>query len=105
MAVRGITFSKQAVSSDDDSHIYKLLLNGREGITKGCKMTYAKDDIFISDGYFFIGNRLVEIPSTETISSPIVTTGTNYCRLVFEIDLSKTNANSSFEQGYFKILS
>lgn len=105
MAVRGITFSKQTVSSNDDSHIYKLLLNGREGTTKGCKMTYSKDDIYISDGYFFISNRLAEVPSMETISTPIVTTGTNYCRLVFEIDLSKTNTNSSFEQGYFKILS
>lgn len=104
MAVRGITFSKQTVSSNDDSHIYKLLLNGREGTTKGCKMTYSKDDIYISDGYFFISNRLAEVPSMETISTPIVTTGTNYCRLVFEIDLSKTNTNSSFEQGYFKIL-
>lgn len=105
MAVRGITFSKQTVSSNDDSHIYKLLLNGREGTTKGCKMTYSKDDIYISDGYFFISNRLAEVPSMETISTPIVTTGTNYCRLVFEIDLSKTNTNSAFEQGYFKILS
>ena len=104
MAIRGITFSKQTVSSNDDSHIYKLLLNGREGITKGCKMTYSKDDIYISDGYFFISNRLVEIPSVETITTPIVTTGTNYCRLVFEIDLTKTNTNSSFQQGYFKIL-
>lgn len=105
MAVRGITFSKQTVSSNDDSHIYKLLLNGREGITKGCKLTYSKDDIYISDGYFFAANRLMEIPSIETISTPIVTTGTNYYRLVFEIDMSKTNTNSSFEQGYFKILS
>ena len=105
MAVRGITFSKQTVTSNDDAHIYKLLLNGREGITKGCKMTYSKDDIYISDGYFFVCNRLAEVPSSETISTPIVTTGTTYCRLVFEIDLSKTNTNSSFEQGYFKILS
>lgn len=104
MAIRGITYSKQTVSSNDDSHIYKLLLNGREGITKGCTITYGKDDIYISDGYFFIFNRLTEIPSTETVSTPIVSSGTKYCRLVFEIDLSKTNSNSSFEQGYFKIL-
>ena len=104
MAIRGITFSKQTVSSNDDSHIYKILLNGREGITKGCTMTFGKDDIYISDGYFFISNRLMEIPSMETVSTPIVSSGTSYCRLVFEIDLSKTNTNSKFEQGYFKIL-
>ena len=105
MAIRGITYSKQTVSSNDDSHIYKLLLNGREGATKGCTITYGKDDIYIAEGYFFIANRLTEIPSMETVTTPIVSVGTKYCRLVFEIDLSKTNTNASFEQGYFKILS
>ena len=105
MAIRGVTFSKQTVSPNDDSHVYKILLNGRKGRTKGCTMTFGKDDIYISDGYFFIANRLMEISSMETVSTPVVSTGTTYCRLVFEIDLTKTNTNSSFEQGYFKILS
>lgn len=104
MAFRGITFSKQAVSSNDDSHIYKVLLGGRKGRTKGCRMSHGMDDIYISDGYFFAANRLIEITSQETISSPVVTTGTTYCRLVFEIDLTKINTNDSFNQGYFKIL-
>lgn len=104
MAVRGITFAKQTVSSNDDAHIYKVLLQGRNGRTKGCNMTYGTDDIYISEGYFFAGNRLIEIPSTETVSTPIVTSGTTYCRLVFEVDLSKINTNEAFTQGYFKIL-
>ena len=105
MAIRGITFSKQAVSSNDDSHVYKVLLNGREGKTKGCRMTYGSDDIYISDGYFFAANRLIAIPSAETISTPVVSSGTTYCRLVFEINLAKTNTNAEFNQGAFKILS
>ena len=105
MAVRGITFSKQSVSSNDDSHIYKTLLNGRNGRTKGCKMTFGTDDIYVSNGYFFASNRLVEISSQETITTPVVSTGNLYCRLVFEIDLSKINTNAEFKQGYFKILS
>lgn len=105
MAIRGITFSKQSVSSNDDSHLYKVLLNGKKGRTKGCGMTYGTDDIYISEGRFFAGNRAVEISSTETIASPVVSSGTTYCRLVFEIDLSKTNTNTTFNQGYFKILS
>lgn len=105
MAIRGVTFAKQAVSSNDDAHIYKILLNGRNGRTKGCKMTFGIDDILLSPGYFFAGNRLIEITSEETIPTPIVTTGTTYCLLVFEIDLSKTNTNSSFDQGMFKVLS
>lgn len=104
MAIRGITFSKQSVSSNDDSHIYGVLLNGRRGRTRGCKMTYAADDIYISDGYFIAANRLIQISSAETVSTPVVSSGTTYCRLVFEIDLTKTNSNSEFNQGSFKIL-
>ena len=104
MAIRGITFSKQTVTSNDDAHIYEILLNGRTGKTKGCKMTFGTNDIYISNGYFFCANRLIEIVSTETVTTPIVTTGTTYCRLVFELDLSKLNTNSAFNQGSFKIL-
>ena len=105
MAIRGITFSKQSVSSNDDAHINKLLLGGRKGKTKGCKMTFGADDIYISEGYFFAANRLIEVSSMETVATPVVSSGTTYCRLVFEIDLTKTNTSSAFNQGYFKILS
>lgn len=103
--IRGITFSKQSVSSNDDSHIYKVLLNGKNGATNGCKMTFGTDDIYISNGFFFVEGRLIEISSTETIATPVVSSGTTYCRLVFEVDLTKTNTNTAFNQGYFKILS
>ena len=104
MAFRGITYSKQSVSSNDDSHIYRVLLGGKDGKTRGCKMTFGTDDIYISDGYFFASGRLVEITSAETVSTPIVSSGTSYCKLVYEIDLSKTNTNTEFNQGSFKIL-
>ena len=78
MSVRGITFSKQSVSSNDDSHLYKVLLNGRKGRTKGCTMTFGTDDIYIAPGYFIASNRLIQIPSMETISTPVVSSGTTY---------------------------
>lgn len=104
MAVRGITFSKQVVTSNDDAHINQILLAGKKGKTKGCNMTFGKDDIYISEGYFFAENRLIQILSTETIATPVIATGTTYCRLVFELDMSKNNTNLEFNQGYFKIL-
>ena len=104
MAFRGITYSKQSVSSKDDSHIYRVLLGGKDGKTRGCKMTFGTDDIYISDGYFFASGKLVEITSAETVSTPIVSSGTSYCKLVYETDLSKTNTNTEFKQGSFKIL-
>lgn len=105
MAIRGITFSKQTVTSNDDAHIYKVLLAGRKGKTTGCNMSFGVDDIYISDGYFFAANRLIQISSVETIETPVVTAGTTYCRLVFELDMTKINTNTAFNQGYFKILS
>lgn len=105
MSIRGITFSKQTVTSNDDAHVYKVLLAGREGRTRGCNMTFERDDIFISDGYFFIANRLIQIESRETIITPVVTTGTTYCRLVFELDMTQINTNTIFNQGQFKVLS
>lgn len=104
MAFRGITFSKQTVSSNDDAHVYQLILSGRKGRTKGCGMTHSADNIFIDEGRFFVANRMIEVTSTETISTPVVTS-TTYFRLVFEIDLTKANTSSDFTQGYFRILS
>lgn len=104
MAIRGITFSKQSVSSNDDAHLNRVFLGGGDGVTRGCKMTHGTDNIFVSEGYFLIAGRLVEIPSSETISTAIISSGTSYCRLVFEIDLSKQNTNTEFLQGAFKIL-
>ena len=104
MAIRGITFSKQSVSSNDDSHIHKVLLNGKDGRTTGCGITHATDDIHISNGYFFASGRLVEITSTETVTTPVISGGMEYFRLVFEIDLAKINTNTEFAQGYFKVL-
>lgn len=105
MAIRAVTFSKQAVSSNDDAHIYKMLFGGRKGRTKGCKMTFGVDDIYISEGCFMASNRLIEITSTETVTSPVVSSGTTYFRLVFEIDLTKSNTTAEFNQGAFKVIS
>lgn len=105
MAIRGITFPKQTVTSNDDAHINQILLAGKKGKTKGCNMTFGKDDIYISEGYFFAANRLIQIPSTETIATPVIATGTTYCRVVFELDMRKINTNLEFNQGYFKVLS
>jgi len=104
MAVRGITFSKQTVSSSDDSHIYGIFLKARKGRSEGLEMTFGIDDIYIAKGRFFAANRMIEVSSMETVTTPVVTTGTLYCRLVFEIDMSVTNTNNEFNQGAFKVL-
>lgn len=102
--IRGITFSDQITTSDDFAHLQNKWFNGVSGVTKGCKITADDNNIYITAGYFLIYGRLVRIIGTETFESEVVET-TKYYKLVFEIDLSKTNTVNSFMQGYFKFVS
>lgn len=105
MSVRGITFEKQSTFSKDFAHYQYTFLNHANGITKGCEITHDNDNIYITDGYFIVFGRFVKIDGTETIVTDEVLSGTKYCRLVFEIDLTKTNTVDTFLQGAFKVLS
>lgn len=102
--VHGVTFDAQLVSSKDLAH-YMYVFSGRKsGVTKGCTMTRTSTKITVNAGYFLCYGRFVEINGYEQIGIPIVSSGTEYCRLVFEIDLSKSNTEERFLQGEFKIL-
>ena len=102
--IRGITFSDQITTSDDFAHLQNKWFNGVSGVTKGCSVTADNDNVYVGAGYFIIYGRLVRVVGTETIESEVVQQS-KYCKLVFEIDLSKTNSTTTFEQGYFKIVS
>lgn len=104
MSVRGITFEKQSTFSKDFAHYQYTFLNGASGITKGCEITHDTDNIYISDGYFIVFGRFIKIDGTETIITNEVLSGTKYCRLVFEIDLTQENTTDEFNQGAFKVL-
>lgn len=101
--IRGITFADQLTTSDDFAHLQNKWFNGVSGITKGCTVTADADNLYVGAGYFLICGRLVRIVGNETIVSDVVELN-KYCKLVFEIDLSKTNSTTVFNQGYFKIL-
>lgn len=100
----GITFDKQILTSRQHAHFQSLFLNHTDGITKGCEVSQSGDDVYIQKGFFVISGRFVEVTGVETIETPAVTSGTLYCKTVYEIDLSKTNTESDFAQGYFKTL-
>lgn len=102
--IRGITFADQLTTSDDFAHLQNKWFNGVSGITKGCTVTADADNVYVAPGYFLISGRLVRIVGTETIPSEVVEVN-KYCSIVFEIDLSKTNSTTVFNQGYFKLLS
>lgn len=101
----GITFDRCNVTSANDAHYHWTFLNKTNGVTKGCAVTSTSNTITIGKGYFIIFGRFVQITGDEIITPEAVTTGTAYRRLVYEIDLTKTNTDTEFNQGYFKVLS
>ncbi len=100
----GITFDKQSLTSRQHAHFQNLFLNNTDGITKGCGVSQSGDYVYIQKGFFVVSGRFVEVTGVESIDVPTVASGSLYCKVVYEIDLSKENTESDFEQGYFKTL-
>lgn len=100
----GITFDKQLLTSRQHAHFQSLFLNHTDGITKGCEVSQSGNSVYVQKGFFVISGRFVEVTGIETVETPTVTSGTLYCKMVYEVDLSKTNTESSFVQGSFKTL-
>lgn len=100
----GITFDKQLLTSRQHAHFQRLFLHSTDGITKGCEVSQSGNNVFVQKGFFVISGRFVEVTGVETIETPPVTSGTLYCKVVYEVDLSKTNTESNFTQGQFKTL-
>ena len=102
--INGITFSEQLMTSDDFAHFMYTFLNHASGITKGCEVSHADGIVYVQKGYFMQTGRMVRVVGVEEIPSPEVVSGQLYCKVVFEIDLSKENTEEEFNQGYFVTL-
>lgn len=105
MGFKGITFDLQKTSSKDDALVNNMFTQGISGILTGCAVTMtATNAIKISEGYFVICGRKIQVTSDEIINS-VVSTDLSYNTVVFEVDLSITPSEASFTQGVFKTLS
>ncbi len=102
--VNGITFSEQLTTSADFAHFQNTFLNRANGVTKGCEISHADGNVYVQKGYFVVAGRFVNVVGMETITSPDVLSGQLCCKVVFEIDLTKTNTVEAFNQGYFRVL-
>lgn len=102
--INGITFSECLITSGDFAHFMYTMLGNTDGVTKGCEISTANDLIYIQKGYFLQSGRMVQVVGIEEVESPDVQSGQLYCKVVFEIDLSKSNTAEEFAQGYFKTL-
>lgn len=89
--------------SADFAHFQHFWLNGQSGITKGCSITNTTTNVTIGKGYFIVHGRLLNVEAAEVIGSEHGFE-TGYNRIVYEIDLSKTNTITEFNQGAIKVL-
>ena len=101
--IRGITFSEQMFYSADFAHFQHFWLNGQSGITKGCSITNTSTNVTIGKGYFIVHGRLMNVEAADVIGSEHGFE-TGYNRIVYEIDLTKTNTITEFNQGAIKVL-
>ena len=95
--VRGITYKNQIFKSSDFALMTKRFFNNQDGIIDGCTISTNANNIIISSGYFIASGYYNNITSDEIITA---INGT----LVYEIDLSKENTDTEFNQGKFKII-
>lgn len=99
--LRGEVFSEQVFDNECFAHFINTFLNKKNGVTKGCNLTSTKNSVTINAGYFCVQGRFLRVVGSDTLQ---VASGTEYCKIVCEIDLSQVNTETEFLQASFKIL-
>ena len=103
--LKGHSYDKQIYYSVADRIINNTFLNGSNGIFEnegaGCALSYTNNTVTVSNGFFIVQQGLTEVVNSETLS--VILDG-SYCILVYELDMSKDNTDTSFTQGQFRVL-
>ena len=103
--LKGQVFSEQIFESKIFAIFINTFLNKKNGIVQNYRnsmnVSYSGNNITIANGAVCIQGRFLEEDSSSTLNAG---TDSMYCKLVIEIDLDKTNTESDFEQGYYKII-
>lgn len=99
--VKGETYNKQLFESEAFRHFINVFTNKQSGVTQGCEVTKDTQNITVGEGYFFIQGGLLR-ETTGTANS--IPNEAGYYKLVYEIDLSKTNDKGVFNQGSYKFI-
>ena len=103
--ILGQTYDEQLFKSD----MFRLFINtfadSQNGIInhykQSCSLSNTQSTITISDGAFLLQGGLIQVQGNETVAVDLDNT---CCILAFEIDLTKENTETDFNQGKFKIL-
>lgn len=101
--INGMIYNIRKITAAGFAHVVRVM--GLGGfVTKGCALSYSGNMISITPGYFIPPyGHLVKMDGTTQVEVEGVTAD-YYAYLVYEIDLSKTNTVSNFQQGAFKIV-
>lgn len=99
--VKGETFNLQLFESEAFRHFINVFTNKESGVTLGCQVTRDTQNITVGQGYFFIQGGLLR---ETTGTSNEIPSNAGYYKLVYEIDLSKTNTKDQFNQGSYKFV-
>lgn len=99
--LRGHVFKLQTFEAQAFAHFIDTFLQGNCGITKGCELNYTSTSVTISEGFFCVKGRLLEIIGNETNTD---ITNTGYYTLVCEIDLTKENTKTALNQAKIKLI-
>lgn len=97
--LKGHVFDLQTFTSEAFAITFDKVLQGRSGILKGCELSNTNNSATISEGYFVVRGRPLQIVGNETISN---ITNNGYYSLVCEIDLAKTNTTDALNQAAIK---
>ena len=102
--IEGIVYDLQNITAEDLAKVFWMYGAKRDGIITGCSMSYTSSAINLTAGIFSARGHLTKLSGTTSVSLPTVNSGTLYCNLVYQIDLSQTASALSFTQGSFEIL-
>ena len=104
MAIEGKQFDLQSVTALDDASLYQMLSDGQYGVIRGCTVTKTGLNLYVAPGYVIGAGRVSKISGTQTVTLTAISSGTLYCYLVLEYDMSQTNTTSAFNQGSLKVI-
>ena len=103
--LKGHVFSHQLFGNPIFALFINTFTDGKNGVSNnyknGMALSYSGSNVTIQSGAVCIQGRFLEEDASTTISAG---TDTMFCKLVIEIDLDKTNTESDFLQGAYKVI-
>ena len=103
--LKGHVFKEQVFGNQIFALFINTFLNGKNGISNNyknaMKVTCSGSTLTVQSGAICIQGRFLEEDTSTDIA---VGTDPAFCKLVLEIDLSKQNTASEFNQASYKIV-